>query len=153
VKPTEPSIEVRGATKAAVDLHQLGERGSDIRRVSEKVRSVYRKSNERRFASDGAGSWAPLDQATKDWKSRRNIDPRPLRGATGALYRSLTSPRAANQIDRRDKTEFRFGTTVPYAGYHAFGKGSMHRDPLELNAAERDEITRLISAYVAKAQT
>ena len=149
MRPPEPSIEVRGVRQAAVDLTQLGERGSDIRKVSEKVRSVYRRSNEERFGSGGRGRWAELAPSTKRRKARDALDPRTLR-ATGALYRSLTAPRAANQVDRRDPTEFRFGTTVPYAGYHNFGKGRMHRDLIELTSGERDQISKLISDYIAR---
>lgn len=146
----QPSIEVHGARKAAVDLAQLGERGSDIRRVSEKVRSIYRKSNERRFASGGLGSWPELADATKERKLRGGYDPRPMR-QTGALERSLTSPRAGNQIDQRDKTEFRFGTTLSYAAIHdTGGHGSPRRELVELTASERNEVSRLVSEYIAK---
>jgi phage gpG-like protein len=152
VKGPEPMIEVRGARKAAVDLAELGERGSDIRRVSEKVRSIYRKSNERRFASNGLGSWPGLAASTVERKSRGGYDARPMR-RSGALERSLTAPRAADQVDRRDKTEFRFGTTLPYAAYHDTGTGGeKKRELVELTPAERQEVSRLISTYVARAQ-
>ena len=150
MRAPQPTIEVRGARKAAIDLHELGERGSDIRRVSEKVRAIYRKSNERRFGSNGLGAWPELADSTKDRKRRGGYDPRPMR-RSGALERSLTSPRAAEQIDRRDKTEFRFGTTLGYAAYHDTGTGGeKRRELLELTAAERNEVSRLISEYVAK---
>lgn len=142
----EPTIEVRGATAAAVDLKRLGDRGSDIRRVSEKVRAVYRRSNEQRFGSGGAGSWPPLAPATKEKKAREGLDPRPLR-ETGALYRSLTSPRVAGQIDERDPTEFRFGTTLPYAYVQ-----TKTRDLIELTASDRKQVTDLISGYISRAQ-
>ena len=152
MKAPQPMIEVRGARKAAVDLAELGERGSDIRRVSEKVRAIYRKSNERRFASMGLGSWSPLADSTKERKRRGGYDARAMR-RTGALERSLTAPRASDQVDRRDKTEFRFGTTLPYAGYHDSGTGGeKKRELVELTPAERHEVSRLISAYIAKAQ-
>jgi hypothetical protein len=145
-------LEVRGARKAAVDLAELGERGSDIRRVSEKVRSIYRRSNERRFASNGLGSWPPLADSTVERKLRGGYDPRPMR-RTGDLERALTAPRASDQIDRRDRTEFRFGTTLPYAGYHDSGTGGeKKRELVELTASERNQISDLISAYVARAE-
>jgi len=150
LRAPEPMIEVRGARKAAVDLHQLGERGSDIRRVSEKVRSIYRRSNERRFASMGLGSWPALADSTVERKRRGGYDPRAMR-RSGALERALTSPRARDQVDVRDPSEFRFGTTLPYAGYHDAGTGGeKRRELVELTAAERAEVSRLISDYIAK---
>lgn len=150
MRAPQPTIEVRGARKAAVDLTELGERGSDIRRVSEKVRAVYRKSNERRFASMGLGSWPGLADSTIERKRRGGYDPRAMR-RTGALERSLVSPRAADQIDRRDKTEFRFGTTLSYAGYHDTGTGGeKKRELVELTSSERLEVSTLIREYIAK---
>ena len=153
MKGPEPVIEVRGARKAAVDLAALGERGSDIRRVSEQVRSVYRKSNERRFASNGLGSWPALAPSTVERKARAGAVAPPM-VRTGALERSLTAPRASDQVDRRDKTEFRFGTTLSYAVYHDTGTGGeKKRELVELTASEREQISRLISGYVARAET
>lgn len=152
MKAPEPVIEIQGARKAAVDLHALGERGSDIRRVSEKVRSVYRRSTTRRFASMGLGSWPQLATSTLERKRRGGYDTQAMR-RTGDLERALTAPRASNQIDRRDRTEFRFGTTLPYAPYHDAGTGGeKRRELIELTANERAEISRLISAYVSRAQ-
>lgn len=152
MKGLEPQIEVRGQRKAAIDLRQLGERSSDIRRVSEKVRSIYRKSNERRFDTSGSGTWPPLAADTKERKARAGLDPRPMR-ATGALYRSLTSPRASDQVDRRDPTEFRFGTTLPYARFHDLGTGGeKKRELIELTPAEQHQIRKIVSAYIARAE-
>jgi phage gpG-like protein len=143
------AVEVRGAGKAAVNLHRLGERGADVRPVSEKVRSVYRKSTERRFRTRGEGAWPPLAGSTMERKQRQGLDPRPLR-ATEKLYRALTSPRAAGQVDVRDRSEFRFGTTLPYARFHDTGSGGVpRRELIELTPAERREVTKLISGHVA----
>jgi phage gpG-like protein len=143
------SVTQQGAGKAAVDLHKLGDRASDVRRVSEKVRSVYRKSNERRFQRDGDGDWPRLADTTEERKAREGLDPRPLR-ATDRLYRSLTSTRATGQVDVRDPTEFRFGTEIPYARFHDTGRGVPTRKLIEFTPAERKQITELISGYVAK---
>jgi hypothetical protein len=141
----QPVIEVRGAQKAAVDLTAMAGRGSDIRRTSEKARAVYRKSNQRRFDTNGLGTWPDLKPATVEKKAREGSDARPLR-ESGALYKAMTSSRASHQIDERGPVEFRFGTTLPYAVYQA----PRGRDPLELQPAERDEISAIICAYVAR---
>lgn len=144
-------IEQRGAGKAAVDLHRIGDRSSDIRRLSEKVRSIYRRSEAARFDSSGRGAWPPLAASTRARKAAQGLDPRILR-ASGMLYRSLTSPRAAEQIDVRERTEFRFGTAVPYAVFHDTGKGQPKRELIELTPAERQEIDELIARYISKGE-
>jgi hypothetical protein len=150
--PSSVSIEQHGAAQAAVDLRELGDRGSDIRRVSEKVRRVYRDSNERRFATQGLGSWPSLADSTDDRKAREGADVRPMR-RSGALYRALTSARANDQIDVRERTEFRFGTTLPYAGYHDSGTGGeKRRELVELTPAERRQVDELIEAWIARSR-
>jgi hypothetical protein len=142
-------IEQRGAGKAAADLRQLGGRASDLRRVSEKVRSVYRASNERRFDTRGRGRWRALDPETL----ARKQDPR-INRDTSALYRSLTSARSAGQIDEREPTEFRFGTEVDYALYVDRGTSYQPaRKLIELTPSERKDITTLIGGYIAEEKT
>jgi phage gpG-like protein len=149
VKGPEPILEVRGAGKAAADLAELGVRGSDIRRVADDVRAVYRKSNARRFASSGLGAWPALADSTLERKQRGGYPSQTL-VRSGDLARSLTSTRAPDQIDERDPAALRFGTTLPYAGYHDTGTGGeKKRELVELTAAEHDEISRLVSDYIA----
>lgn len=141
------TCESKGVAQAVTDLDKLGKRASDVRRVSEKVRSVYRKSNEQRFA--GEAGWRPLADSTVERKVQGGFDPRPER-RTGALYRALTSPRASGQVDVRDPSELRFGTTLPYARYQQGTGHQPKRDLIDLRPSERKEIDRLIAAYIAR---
>jgi len=143
------SVTEHGAEQAAVDLRGLGERGSDIRRTSERVRSIYRRSNERRFATEGVGSWARLADSTVERKASGGYGSRGPMVRTGALERALTSPRAAAQVDERDPTQFRFGTTLPYAGAAGAAGGHL-RKLIDLTVSERREISDLIGGYIAK---
>lgn len=140
-------VESKGVPEAVTDLRALAERGSDIRRVSEQVRSVYRRSNERRF--DGSAGWAGLAESTRERKTREGLDSRPMR-ATGALYRALTEPRASGQVDEREPTEFRFGVSLYYAHFSRGTKTEPERDLIDLSVRERHEIDDLISTYVSK---
>ena len=152
MKAPQTTLEVRGAAKAAADLAELGERGSDIRRVSEKIRAIYRQSNARRFGSSGLGSWPALADSTVERKQAGGYPAQTL-VRSGDLERALTASRASDQIDRRDPTEFHFGTTLPYAGYHDTGSGGeKKRELVELTASEREQVSNLISAYVARAE-
>lgn len=145
-------IETRGVEKATADVAALGNRAQRATRdVSYKVRTVFRKSEEQRFERTGPG-WPRLAASTVERKARQGLDPRTLR-ATGDLYRSLTASRASNQIDARLPDEFRFGTTVPYAGYHDTGAGVPKRDLIDLSVKERRDIDKAIRDYIATGRT
>jgi hypothetical protein len=153
MKAPEPMLEARGTAKAAADLTAIGERGSDIRRVAEQIRTIYRHSNARRFASNGLGAWPALAASTVERKQAGGYDSRPMR-RSGALEAALTSPSSSDQVDERDRSELRFGTTLPYAGYHDTGTGGeKRRELVELTPAERDQVTTLLGAYIAGAET
>jgi phage gpG-like protein len=145
-------VKEKGVTQAKVDLSAMGERSSDIRRLSEQTRSIVRKSNDRRFHNRGDGSWPALNDEYATQKTLDGYDPRPLR-RKNMLYRALTSPRAAGQIDQRDKTEFRFGTNLPYARYADHGtQNEPQRKLIELRMDEQKRISDLINRYIAKGQ-
>lgn len=148
---SEQLIEAQGVEKASGDLDALGKRAQRVTRdVSYKVRTVFRKSEERRFEREGPG-WPRLADSTVERKARQGLDRRMLI-ATGDLYRSLTAPRASNQIDQRQPDEFRFGTTVSYAGYHDTGTGVPKRDLIDLSVKERRSIDQAIRDYITKGQ-
>jgi phage gpG-like protein len=144
----EPAIEQRGAGVAAVHLARMGKRARDVRDASYKVRTVFRKAEESRFRSNGAGTWQGLADSTRQRKAAMGQDPRILR-ATGALYKSLTAPRASNQVDERKPDALRFGTSVPYAAFHDTGRGVPRRQLIDLTGAERRAIEDEIAKYVA----
>ena len=143
-------IQQRGVPEATRELRQVGERGSDMRRIGGKVRTVYRGATQRQFESKSG--WPPLAGSTKERKARDGLDPRPLR-ATGALYRSMTASSAADQIDVREPDELRFGTTVPYAQFHEYGRGVPQRKLLVISPADEIEIERILAAYIIQGRS
>jgi hypothetical protein len=142
------SIEVLGAGKATLDMLALGARASDIRPIAEPIRTVVRKSSESTF--DQKPNWPPLSQDTIERKQRQGIDVRAERGKTGALYRSLTAPRARGQIDRREADVLRFGSKIWYAGFQQGTIFQPRRDLIQLSWIERQIIDRIISRWVSK---
>jgi phage gpG-like protein len=143
------AVEQRGAGKAAVDLHKLGVRASDVRPIASKTSRIIAESNERRFQTRGRGRWEPLDPDTSARKSRQGEDPRLLR-RTNKLHASLTRPRPSET----NRTELSFGTDLPYARFVNSGtKWMPARKLIDLAAPERKEITKVIGGYIAKEQT
>jgi len=145
------AVQEKGSLRAAFDLEELGRRASDIRPLSYKVRTAFRQAEEARFDRQGPG-WPPLADSTKERKARQGLDPRVMR-AKQVLYRSLTSPRAALQVDRREQHEMEFGTQVPYAHFHQTGTGVPRRPLVELTVAQHQALTEAMAEYVSKGQT
>jgi len=143
------NVEVRGEAKAVRDLLALGERARQLRPVANGLRRIVEDSNQRRFSSRGAGSWAPLADTTQERKAAQGKDPRVLRD-TQDLYHSLTS--GLEVVLGLD--ELRFRSSVPYARYHQYGTVNMPRRKLmELRPGERRQVTRVLSDWIGEGRT
>ena len=143
--------------RAAVNmLTEMGVRAKDVRKVSTRVRKIYRRAEKQRFDTRGPG-WAPLAQSTIERKARGNMDPRILR-ARGDLYDSLVKSRAENQVNVKRPDSFRFGTSVPYARYHEYAKkmsGPGHvptRELVGLSEHDLHDIAGVLGEFIVLGQ-
>jgi phage gpG-like protein len=138
-------VTQKGAGKAALNLHRLGERARQNRPAARKVDRVIARSEKDRFAKEGPG-WPDLAASTRARKEREGLPTEILR-ASGALYRSLTEG-GSDHVDTWTPDEFRFGTEVPYAVYHDVGQGVPKRKLIELTVSDRRRITEAIADWV-----
>lgn len=139
-------IEETGAEQAAAHLAQMGERASDVRPAHALLQPVFAVDESRRFAVEGPG-WAQLSEDTQRIKAANGMDASILR-ATGALYDSLTRMAGVSE-GRRDALAF--GTDVPYARFHQHGTRFMpKREPVGLSQSARQEMTQLLTTYIAE---
>lgn len=139
--------------RAAVNmLTEMGVRAKDVRKVSTRVRKIYRRAEKQRFDTRGPG-WAPLKPSTVERKARANADPRILR-ARGDLYDSLVKTRAEHQVNVKRSDSFRFGTSVPYARYHEYAKkmGGPQRMPnrelVGLSETDLHDVAGVLSDFI-----
>lgn len=139
-------FDVQGADRAALHLHDLGERSADVRPPADRIRDLYMRSNARRFSSS---PWHPLAASTSARKARQGLDPR-IERATGALHRALTSAHAPGQVDERKPDELRFGSDLPYAHFQEGTSRQPVREIVKLTAGERRAVTRVISDWVVQ---
>lgn len=145
-------IEDRGTAAATHDLAQLGVRAKDVRKVSQRIRTVYRKSERQRFNARGPG-WPPLAESTVETKRRKGLDLRIMR-ARDTLADSLIKSRAPQQINERRPDGFRFGTRVRYAYYHEKGMGRLPvRDLINLTADDRKQIDNILMQFIVEGDT
>jgi phage gpG-like protein len=140
--PVKIDIETRGAAQAAASIAALGTRSEDLEPIGDQVADIVNASNRRRFQTEGAGTWAPLDPATVERKgsSRLLVD-------TGSLLRAMTSERARQTS--RDELAIG-GEEVPYASF--VDKGTVHmpaRELTDLTPSERRQIAGLVSDHIA----
>lgn len=141
-----------GDREASSRIRQIGERGSDIRGASSKVRTVYREAQQRRWASQGFGTWPALKPSTVASKQRAGEPRAPMR-ASGALMRSMTAARARDQVDERTSSELVFGTTLPYAAYHEQGNGVPKRSLVDFPAADERRMAEAMRDYITEGRS
>lgn len=139
-------IEEHGVAEAVKMLDELGERGGDIRPLTNRIERIFHRSTRSRFEQEGPG-WPPLAPATRARKARQG-QTKMLR-ATDALFASLTGG-GGGTVSKRP-TELRFGSDVSYAFYHEYGTEKMpQRQLVRLTKAEEREIADLVADYIAK---
>jgi phage gpG-like protein len=143
----QAQVEVRGATKAVLDLRELGVRASDLRSVGRKIQTVFRHGEEARFASRAGGRWPPLNDATKWKKSLQGQNPAVLR-ATDRLYRSLTSEGGGDVIYDVEGGELRMGTKVEYAHFLLGTENMPARPPIGLRVSDLRQISRIVADHI-----
>lgn len=148
-KALEVGLKERGADVAARNLEAMGDRARDVRPAKRAVHDVFRKAQQRHYATRGDGEWPALKQSTREAKARKGLDPRVMH-ASNALYNSLVSASGAGAVNEARMDELEFGTSVPYAVFHKEGRGVPKRDPIGLTARDREAITDTLSRYIAK---
>jgi phage gpG-like protein len=140
------TVSVEGARAAQERLQRLGERGADVRPTRALVTPLFASDERTRFELEGPG-WPALAQSTREVKARLNLDSRILR-ATGRLYDSLTS--GGVELALQDSHDsLHFGTDVPYAFFHQYGKGVPRREVIELRPSTQNAMADVVQGYVA----
>jgi hypothetical protein len=125
---------------------------SDLTPAWDGVDQAFHAIVAQQFASEGEHGgrpWAPLARSTQLSRARRGLGPaHPILHATGDLERSLTSLNA-DAISVHAPRSYRRGTGVEYYTYHVRGTRRMlARPPVELTAADREEVVRPVRVFV-----
>ncbi len=97
------------------------------------------------FDSQGAFAgrhWPADEPETLERKAELGLDPRVLH-ATRRLRRSLVQRGNPEQIRRSTDRGIEFGTTVPYAKFHA-----RDRPPVQFGRAQRRQFERTLSRWI-----
>lgn len=141
------ALEVVGDKVAAERLIMVGERASDVRPIKPLLDPAFRRDEETRFALNGPG-WKALADTTVALKAAAGMDARILR-RTGELERALTSAGGSVEVGlTSSRTELAFGTDVPYARFHQYGKGVPKRELIDLRPATVERMSSTVQGYV-----
>lgn len=146
-------LELAGDKQLDRELLRFADRATDVRPAWAAIMLRLAEAEKRQFDSEGqraSGGWAPLAASTLARKQRLGLDPRILH-ATGRLAASLTAPLPGGDAIREAlPLEMRFGTDVPYAGFHQTGTSRMpQRRPLETTEQDRrDMFVRLLQRFL-----
>jgi hypothetical protein len=142
------TIETKGVESTVLDLVGITERAGDIRPLTDKLRAIYLRSNERHWGRN----WPALADSTVQRKSQQGLSPSP-EIASGALRKALTEKRAKGQRTRRKKDELRFGTSLFYARWQQGTKTQPERDLIDLTPSDLHAMNAAVEDYVAKGRT
>jgi len=123
------SITETGDEAAAKVVAGLATRGEDPRPAFKQVLVELAGVESPWFSSSGRDTWASLSDYTRQAKAAAGYPDKPLI-RTGALERSLTVKRGSSGVRSATKRQMKFGTKVPYARFHKYGKRIPRRDPL-----------------------
>jgi hypothetical protein len=113
----EFTIESKGDEAVARLLHGLAHDAADPRPAFRQIAEELAIGEGAWFASDGAGTWPALAEATIREKQQKGYPPETL-VATGKLKRSLIVRSGSSSRRTITARGMRYGTRVPYAIYH-----------------------------------
>lgn len=142
------AIETKGVPQAVQDLVGVTERTGDIRPLTDKLRAIYLRSNEKHWGSN----WPSLAESTVERKTRTGLSTDP-EVATGALRKALTQKRAKGQKTRRKKDQLTFGTSLFYAGWQQGTKSQPARDLIDLTASDLRAMDEAVQGYIVNGHT
>lgn len=141
------TVEADGLQQAVATLNGVHGRLDDPSPALDEMRKAFYRSEERRFATQGGGTWAPNQPSTTAGKARRGQDLRTLR-ATGALHRSLTQAGAPGAVWRPTAEGFVIGTDLHYAKWHQAGRGDEHREVVAISSGMRRQWAKTLQQHV-----
>ena len=111
--------------EARLGMKRRFDRAEDFRPVLRWARQELEEANRANFTSQGSTSgkpWLPLDDEYGRWKLA-NYGPLPILIVSGSLKESLVRLRGRpNEIGKKSAV---FGTNIPYAKFHQYGKSKM----------------------------
>lgn len=139
-----------GFVESIERLSRIRHNANSFRSAFADCADLFHKLEEQAFASGGVATgsaWIPAKIATVRRKERmmragKKINGRPVVStdtlrATDRLRLSLAS-RTKDSINQISRFEARFGTRVPYGGFHHTGTRRMpKRDPISTTPAQR----------------
>lgn len=134
-------IEARGTDRVGTRFAQLERALRNPRPALEQAADYLRQREQRRFLTQGDGSWQPLaDQTVKrKGNARILID-------SGKAMRSLTVKGAPGSVARITGATLRFGTSVYYMRFQA------NRRPLfDITATDRRQIAGRVAHVLMEA--
>lgn len=142
--------------KIDVDYHDDGEikmvdgmlhRLNDYRPVFDDIRADIEETWAKNYTSEGllVGGWKPLSPSYAAWKSI-HFPGAPIMVQTGRLFASVSDLRGApNEINKKSAT---FGTDVPYAEFHQYGRGTALREIVFDMETHHEKWGQRIAKYV-----
>ena len=143
-------LEVLGETQIDRTFLRLSDTAKNMEPLWERFLKELRDIARLQFESEGSygsGGWPALAESTIESKQSRGKDNGILR-ASNDLFNSLTSEGPGSIADI-SKEWLRYGTSIPYAGFHQSGTTNMpQRRVVRLPESERRMLVSLMQRYL-----
>ena len=141
-----------------MNLKRVGESTTDLTNAFKAVQKTFLDLEAQNFDNENArgrsGRWKPLSPSYEKAKIARFGTFALLAGverATDKLYKSLTG-KTSDSVERIDKQEAVFGTTVPYAKAQHYGSQKQNlpsRPLIDFSDEQLKEIGKVIRKEIA----
>ena len=143
------SIDFMGDDVLTRNLNRFGDTVQNLEDFFRRELPKFQGFIKEHFESEGRGEWPPLSPAYAKWKAKA-YPGQPIMRRTDTLYRSLTNS-TTESMHETTRNTFRWGTKVPYARYHQFGRGVPQRRVVQFSDAEKRIIFKDLQIYLVKA--
>ncbi len=141
------SATITGDKQARARFDGISGRAKNPAKACAVIQTLWQTSERHRYDTGAYGDWAPDLPSIRARKARRGQDPRTLR-ATGALYRSVTSPGAPGAVFRPSSDSLELGTSLAAGAEAQRGGGRRHREVVHVSTGELKAWAQAIGAYL-----
>lgn len=145
------TFEVMGEVQLSRGLSRFAEDVKDLREPFREIIQQLYDIERQQFDTEGgrAESWQPLAPSTVERKERGGFGSKIL-VRTEAMESSLTGQTTDTRVEVQPLL-MRFGTKVPYAGYHQTGTTHMPARPvIKLIESDKLAIMKTLHRYLVK---
>jgi phage gpG-like protein len=143
------SVSVLGDELVSRNLMRMGASAENMQIPLTEVAAIVRDKLTDNFDDEGPG-WAPLAPSTVASRLALGYPAGPILHRSGRMRRSLTG-QGGDAITQIDGDSLALGSSVPYAGFHQTGTGTMPARPQRLPERTKRDAVKVLQRFLVEA--